>query len=362
MHFDRTRRQRLLEPPSYALHFRSFTGSYPPFYTDLVDWLGFFSLDFIDMMPLSCFFKLDHDKKLIVRTASPLVLAVATGLTWSALRSSVARKRLRAETKKDLDICVKQRLLKRASAHEVVAEQLWTWIFVLFYLLFPSNSAHIFATLQCDTLDDPDKTSFLTIDYSVDCKSTFHHITSGYAIAMMAIYPFGTPLMYAYLLFVRYGRELRLLRSLELERVALLEEIRASSALAEARVGLKGRKSIWSAAILAEAQRVHVDDFSQVRSISSLEEVLLPTRVRHRVALPVSRRISGVRPADAESRGGNLQVLVLTVTSSTSTVRRSRGLFHHTIPSSICLHGRQNDRALVLRHVSVVESRAQMSH
>ena len=52
-----------------------------------------------------------------------------------------------------------------------------------------------------------------------------------------------------------YGRELRLLRSLELERVALVREMSAASELSCARKGVEsGRKSIWSAAALADAR------------------------------------------------------------------------------------------------------------
>ena len=67
--------------------------------------------------------------------------------------------------------------------------------------------------------------------------------------------PFGIPLLYAYILFYMYGRELRLLRSLELERVALMQEMSAASELSLARAGVAAsRKSVWSAAVLADAR------------------------------------------------------------------------------------------------------------
>ena len=50
-------------------------------------------------------------------------------------------------------------------------DNLLTCNFWLFYLLFPSNSASIFATFQCVTLDDPEKSSFLRTDWSIDCTS-----------------------------------------------------------------------------------------------------------------------------------------------------------------------------------------------
>ena len=56
--------------------------------------------------------------------------------------------------------------------------------------------------------------------------------------------------------FYKYGAELRLLRSLELERVALLQELGTASRLNTAREAVRtGRQSVWSATVLAEAQR-----------------------------------------------------------------------------------------------------------
>ena len=63
-------------------------------------------------------------------------------------------------------------------------------------------------------------------DFSVDCDSSFHHIAVFYAIGMAAVYPFGIPAVYAYLLFYKHGGELRLLRSLELKRVNIEQQIR----------------------------------------------------------------------------------------------------------------------------------------
>ena len=68
-----------------------------------------------------------------------------------------------------------------------------------------------------------------------------------------------------------YGRELRLLRSLELERVNLMQGVSIANELSCARGGVaKGRKSIWSAAVLAEARG---SQRSLIRQQSSLRQL-----------------------------------------------------------------------------------------
>jgi len=228
---------------------------YPPFYSDMVDWLGVFSLNFVEMMPLSCFFELDHDHSMLFYTGFPLILGALTALAWRSLMKSVEHKRILAREEVSKGDAHVEGLLKRADEHEALAQQLLTWLFILVYILYPSNSSRIFATLQCDTLDDPASTSYLVIDMSVNCKDPFHQAAQAYAWLMMLIYPLGVPLLYVYLLFFRYGKELRLLRSLELKRVALLEEVKAANELVAAHTDLQtGRAGIWSATILADAR------------------------------------------------------------------------------------------------------------
>ena len=101
------------------------------------------------------------------------------------------------------------------------------------------------ATFQCETLDDPEQSSFLRKDFAVDvrrpihtsvhasvhtqpttaarlhtvvrplyarfpppsqCKTSFHVAMMGYAGAMVLVYPLGIPLLYAYLLFWKHGK------------------------------------------------------------------------------------------------------------------------------------------------------------
>ena len=129
---------------------------YPPFYNDLVGLLGVFSLDFLDVMPIGCVVKLNHDHLLLLRTLAPLLLLLISWL-W-------------------------RRCLKTTQAF---ADQLLTMNFVVLYLLFPSNSASIFATWQCETLTEhPDQPSFLRSDFSVECAMPL--LTARIAIARIA--------------------------------------------------------------------------------------------------------------------------------------------------------------------------------
>ena len=89
------------------------------------------------------------------------------------------------------------------------------------FLLFPSTSAAIFATFQCEELDNPKHSRYLRIDLSVDCDSDVHRAMVVYAALMVFVYPLGVPAMYAYILFYRFGNQLELLRRIELQRVAL---------------------------------------------------------------------------------------------------------------------------------------------
>ena len=77
---------------------------------------------------------------------------------------------------------------------------------------------------------------------------------TAFAYVMMAVYPIGIPAIYTYWLFFRYGKELRLLRSLESEIEALKDELRASTSLSSARMRIRGAKSVWSSSELTKAQ------------------------------------------------------------------------------------------------------------
>ena len=91
-------------------------------------------------------------------------------------------------------------------------------LFLYRFLIYPSTSAAIFATFQCETLDDGKE--MLRADLSIDCQSPEHHLYTWYASAMALIYPFGTPLLYAYLTFYAHGTRLGSMKLNEILRLS----------------------------------------------------------------------------------------------------------------------------------------------
>ena len=218
-----------------------FSIPYPAFFDRVVAYMSVFSLDIFTVMPLGCTVDLNHDHYLLMRTLIPIALLCL---------SSCYRRRLMLLADRD-----KQNgLPRKAEADEALADQLLTYNFVLVYLLFPSTSANIFATLQCETLDDPAHSRFLRIDFAVNCDTAFHQLMMAYACLMILIYPIGVPVLYLYLLFYRYGPELQLLRRVELRKVALQNDLVSATELQSSRNEAKSRRrSIRKAFSLAIA-------------------------------------------------------------------------------------------------------------
>ena len=93
---------------------------------------------------------------------------------------------------------------------------------MLIFLIYPSLCSAVFATFQCKPLDDG--SSKLRIDLLIDCDSPKHQLMFVYAIVMVFVYALGAPLLYAYLLFRRFGKPLRRLAAIEARRVSLAQE------------------------------------------------------------------------------------------------------------------------------------------
>ena len=102
---------------------------------------------------------------------------------------------------------------------------LMTLLFVMLFLIYPSVCSAIFSTFQCKTLGDGSR--MLRVDLLIDCDSAAHQGMIGYAYLMVLVYALGAPLLYAYLLFGRFGKTLRRLRDIEAERVNLAGHAKA---------------------------------------------------------------------------------------------------------------------------------------
>ena len=128
---------------------------FPYLYASLLRWVGLLELNFVDILPLGCVFTLSFHMALLVRT----LLLPALGTIVFLLRI------IRAPTK--------------------VLEACWGLLFLVLFLIYPSTSAAIFATFQCEPLSDG--SSWLRADLSIDCASTLHTGFRVYAAFMILI-------------------------------------------------------------------------------------------------------------------------------------------------------------------------------
>ncbi|CAN0521707.1 unnamed protein product, partial [Scytosiphon promiscuus] len=70
------------------------------------------------------------------------------------------------------------------------------WISLLVYATVSSS---VFHTFDCDDLDTG--SSFIRSDHSLECYTTTHKIFMAYAGVMVAVFPLGIPLCYAFVLY-----------------------------------------------------------------------------------------------------------------------------------------------------------------
>ena len=246
-----------------------FNVPYPTFFSSFVRALSIFSLDLFAVMPFGCVASLNHDHYLLIRTLVPLFLLAISFLYRRRLQKKMEKYKARGAL---LKANAFRRKLQKLRMAEQLADQLLTYNFVLIYLLFPSNSANIFATFNCETLDDADRSRFLRIDFSVNCDDPGHQTMMIYAGFMVLVYPIGVPALYAFILFNLHGGQLQLLRSLELRQVALEADRSAAEELKAVR--RKQRMSLLDAVQLAarggQANVSGAKDLWEARRRSSL--------------------------------------------------------------------------------------------
>ena len=301
-----------------------FSIPFPDFYKNLVSVLGVFSLDLLEIMPLECSFALNHDHYLLIRTLLPLAIALVNVAIWSCLRASAARKRkLAHQSPRQAAV-----LHRQAKANEAVADTMLTITFVIFYLLYPSNSANIFATFQCETLDDPQQSSFLRKDFKVDCKTPFHQSMQLFAIVMVFVYPLGIPALYAWLLFYKHGTEMQLLKSLEVECQALKDEQCAASELAAARDGARKGKRLptWATPSGTSAR----SSFSVSRLSSSAMQTL--KRWKSEPNLPIPR---GSRASQAARRNSAVRLAAAPIKAQIEKLEQECDALRTTLPDYV---------------------------
>ncbi|GMI00735.1 hypothetical protein TrVE_jg11097 [Triparma verrucosa] len=170
---------------------------FPKFFSTVTNWVGgIFSLNFIAFMPLGCSAPVNHYTSLLVYTGLPILLGIV--------------------------LIASSKLASKPELRNKIFEVFLTMTFIL----LPSVSVKIFSTFACKDFDDGK--SFLKVDYSIACdEGPEYWFYWTYAMAMIAVYPVGIPLMYFILVYRK--RDL-----LECEQGQLEESMSDNAALKEA--------------------------------------------------------------------------------------------------------------------------------
>jgi hypothetical protein len=165
--------------------------SYPGNFGRFVNRISIVSLNATSLLPsLAC--KADFIDQLVIVTLVPPALILSAVLVW---RVYVAVRRPTEDAAKTW----KKRVI--------------VFILVLSFVIYTGVSATLFQTLRCDAAFDGEAgeaddsrvfgNSYLIADYSINCGSRRYRAARVYALVMLCIYPFGTPLAYFLVLKAR---------------------------------------------------------------------------------------------------------------------------------------------------------------
>ena len=152
--------------------------AYPNLYQRFLDTIALVNFDLSWIPSAGCIMDVNFHVGLIAATVGPLMLVALLGATYV-----VALRRSRGS-----EGAVKAIRRKHANAAIVIA-----------LLLYSSASSAAFRAFACDPLDDGKM--YLRSDYRIDCRSSTHRAFQIYAAFMIVVYPFGTPALFAFLLF-----------------------------------------------------------------------------------------------------------------------------------------------------------------
>jgi hypothetical protein len=165
----------------------SITGvQFPEVYSQYLGWTNF--IMFFDvrwLLSAGCYLKVTFFKKLILTTVLPLAAVTLLGVVHLIVRfrvRSLATARLQLE-------CTQQAIAKHSQA-----------FLVFTFLIYAPVLSVVFQTFACEHLEGTDQ-SWLRADYSISCETAEYHAYRKYAAVMIVVYPFGIPLLYAYLLW-----------------------------------------------------------------------------------------------------------------------------------------------------------------
>jgi hypothetical protein len=135
------------------------------------------NLDFLKFFSVGCVVETNFYHHLLVTTLFPIVIYICIFFLWLVRRRGLKEKELLGLTSSS-----------------------WTYGLAVSFLVFSSTSTTAFNVFLCESFSNDD-TRYLTSDHSLDCESSLHHRAEQYAAACILVYPFGTTLLYAVLLF-----------------------------------------------------------------------------------------------------------------------------------------------------------------
>ncbi|CAM9909015.1 unnamed protein product [Ectocarpus sp. 4 AP-2014] len=164
--------------------FPSITGvDYPPSYSRFLSWIDVVNFDVGHIFSASCALPfVTFYERLLLTTLAPIGLGGVLVVTyWIAKRTA--------------GIGSVGVLSRRAAWSRHMAAGL-----LLTFLVFTSSSTIVFKTFACDD-EAVEGESYLRADYGISCKTNKHAWYEVYAGVMIAVYPIGIPLLYAFILW-----------------------------------------------------------------------------------------------------------------------------------------------------------------
>lgn len=150
---------------------------YPGVYQRFLDIVDVLNFDLTWVLSAGCVVDVDFHDRLLISTTGPIVVMLLLGVIYT-----VARR------------------MHRGSEHAIrnVEHKHVSMVLLVTFLVYSSVSATVFQMFACEDLDD-DK-QYLRADYRIECTSSKHRAVRVYAGFMVALYPVGIPVFYAFLL------------------------------------------------------------------------------------------------------------------------------------------------------------------
>lgn len=148
-------------------------------YSAFLRYVDIFNLNVTWILSAGCLIESNFYHSLLVSTMGTLAIA-----GFVLVSHAVSRRRCPAH---DREACVK------------IDQRHASVLFWISLLVYATVSSSIFHTFACDDLDNG--SSFLRSDHSLECYTTTHKIFMAYAGVMVAVFPLGIPLCYAFVLY-----------------------------------------------------------------------------------------------------------------------------------------------------------------